>query len=124
FVVIKNSTCNAPSSVFLITAAEPEVGVAELRVHPNPTDAELVVEVPATLLPAEATIINTMGRLLFSGIADDDQMRIPTSNFSTGIYVVDIRTNGTLERRKILVQHYQLQTQLQMQYTPEGMGLP
>lgn len=105
FVVIKNSTCNVPSSVFLITAAEPEVGVAELRVHPNPTDAELVVEVPATLLPAEVTIINTMGQLIFSGIADDDQMRIPTSNFSTGIYFVDIRTNSTLVRRKILVQH-------------------
>src|SRR5690606_22038177 len=83
-VVIKTGACNLPSPVFVITAAEPEVAVSETRVYPNPVTAatDLNVEVPVGVLPANVTIINTMGQVVFSGTVEEDRITIPTGNFS------------------------------------------
>lgn len=107
FVVIKNNTCNLPSSVFLITATEPEpdVAVTQTKVFPNPTDAELMIEIPAASLPAEVTVVNTLGQRVFSGLAKEDRMVIDTGSFHNGLYFVDIRTQNATIRRKIVVRH-------------------
>jgi hypothetical protein len=106
FVVIKTGACNLPSPLFLITAAEPDIAVSETRVYPNPATATtgLNIEVPAVLLPAEITIVNTLGQVVFKGTAKDDHMIIPTSGFGSGVYFVDVKTKTTLLRRKVILQ--------------------
>nr|PZN52356.1 MAG: hypothetical protein DIU61_11635 [Bacteroidota bacterium] len=107
FVVIKTGACNLPSPVFVITAAEPEVAVSETRVYPNPVTAatDLNVEVPVGVLPANVTIINTMGQVVFSGTVEEDRITIPTGNFSAGVYFVDVKTRTSTVRRKIVITH-------------------
>ncbi|HEX7014085.1 MAG TPA: S8 family serine peptidase [Cyclobacteriaceae bacterium] len=107
FVVIKNNTCNLPSSVFLITATEPDepAPITQIKVYPNPVDAELIVEAPGALLPADVTIVNTLGQVVFSGAAHDDRMIISTSGLGNGMYFVDIRTMNSTVRKKIIVRH-------------------
>jgi hypothetical protein len=105
--VIKTGACNLPSPVFVITAAEPEVAVSETRVYPNPVTAatDLNVEVPVGVLPANVTIINTMGQVVFSGTVEEDRITIPTGNFSAGVYFVDVKTRTSTVRRKIVITH-------------------
>lgn len=105
-VVIKTGACNQPSPPFVITAAEePEVAVSETRVYPNPATPTtgLNVEVPSVQLPASVTIINTMGQVVFSGTAVEDRMIIPTSNFTSGVYFLDVVTRNSTIRKRIVI---------------------
>jgi PKD repeat protein len=107
FVVIKNNTCNLPSSVFLITATEPDPdpAVTETKVYPNPANTELFVDVPAGLLPANVTIVNTLGQVVFASPAHEDRTRISTGDLKDGMYFVDVSTQKSTVRKKIIVQH-------------------
>lgn len=105
FVVAKNNICNVPSSLFLITAVEPENAVSATRIFPNPVATLLNVEVPPGDLPASVTIINALGQTVHRGILEQSQTVVNTDRFQNGVYHINLSTRSGTIRRKIVVRH-------------------
>ena len=105
FVVIKNNTCNLPSSLFLITAVEPDDPVSAVRVYPNPAASDLTIEVPARNLPASVTIINPLGQTVDTYVLQEQKSIVETEDLQNGVYVIDISSSGSTIRKKIVIQH-------------------
>jgi hypothetical protein len=45
-----------------------------------------------------------MGQLVYSGEFDNSQIMVNTSNFITGMYIVQVRSGEAIEVRKLIVE--------------------
>jgi PKD repeat protein len=102
FVVIKNGTCNLPSSTFLISAVDAPDVVSETLVYPNPATTEFTIEMPRKSLPASMTITNPLGLQVYSSTLNEPRTVIGTGNLKEGIYFLDIFSPEPV-RKKILI---------------------
>ncbi len=72
------------------------------NIYPNPARDRITVE--ANSIIDEVMIYNNMGQLVFSGQFDNDQITVNTSNFITGMYIVQIVSGDAVEVRKLIIE--------------------
>jgi hypothetical protein len=73
----------------------------ELLIYPNPFDD--VVQIKGKELISSIEIYNTLGQQLMALACSQNELSIPTTKLTSGIYLVKIKTqNGQSQQFKIL----------------------
>ncbi len=103
FVVIKNATCNIPSSLYLVTGVEEDFA-ARVGIFPNPASEFVTVQVPETNLPVRVSVVDALGQIVFSRQINDVDVTIDTGALMDGFYIIDI-SGKQVARKKLIVRH-------------------
>jgi hypothetical protein len=103
FVVIKNSMCNLPSPIYVVTDLEENLS-NRIKLFPNPAFDEVNLQVPIESLPLQVSVINALGQVVFRGGINNVDTAIDTSQLGNGMYVVDISGRHSV-RKKLVVRH-------------------
>jgi hypothetical protein len=70
-------------------------------IFPNPAqDVITIFELP---LGAELSILDITGKIIFSTTVNSNQLIVNTDEFSNGIYLVNVNTNGSTTTKKLVV---------------------
>lgn len=72
-------------------------------IYPNPSNHSLNI-VASTSKINSISIFNLNGQEIFTSEANANQIRINTSSLANGIYMIDIKTNDTSFRKKIIIE--------------------
>jgi len=110
FVRDKNG-CGEVSIQFEVedhTVSVAEVDKVQFTMHPNPVDAECILELSDTLND-EITIqlFNLQGKLIQQQIQTpvQNRMQMDVSQVSNGLYLVKVKSNGKASVQKLIVHH-------------------
>ena len=80
-----------------------EIIDASTEIYPNPANNSLnIVSYAAGINSVRIYSLN--GQEVFNTIVNANQIRINTSNLSNGIYIVDIKSNNTSVKRKLIIE--------------------
>ena len=71
-------------------------------IYPNPARDQITIKSESII--DEVRIYNNMGQLVYSGEFNDDQLTVNTSNFITGMYIVQVRSGKAIEVRKLIIE--------------------
>ena len=74
----------------------------EFDVYPNPADLELNVEFPASIQKATVAVYSVLGTLVFQAEMDQWNSKINTSEWSSGIFIMNINTPGFSQTKRII----------------------
>lgn len=67
-----------------------------LIVYPNPVTSELTIRATNSLINSKVQIMNAIGSIIYSNTISNDTTTVNTSEFSSGVYVIQIsNTNNT-----------------------------
>jgi hypothetical protein len=91
------------ATTVVITGLEDEsTGV---RVYPNPTSAELFVEIPVSTSPVNVNLVDMLGRVIESrGVQSNTTAKFEISGLKPAIYLVRIAKDGKMINKKIVKQ--------------------
>lgn len=79
-----------------------EIIDASTEIYPNPANNSLNI-VSYTVGINSISIYNMEGQEVLNSIVNANQIRINTSNLSHGLYVIDIKSNGSSVKRKLII---------------------
>jgi hypothetical protein len=74
----------------------------EFDVYPNPADLELNVEFPASIQKATVAVYSVLGTLVFQAEMDQWNSKINTSEWSSGIFIMNINTPDFSQTKRII----------------------
>ncbi len=74
---------------------------ATIRLYPNPSNGEFVLQLPDAFFEADVTIFNLKGQVVKEYQANE---RIQKNNLSPGMYLIQIRKGNTAVTKKIIIQ--------------------
>jgi len=74
----------------------------EFDVYPNPADLELNVEFPASIQKATIAVYSVLGTLVFQAEMDQWNSKINTSEWSSGIFIMNINTPDFSQTKRII----------------------
>lgn len=80
-------------------------GVAELKVYPNPVNAQgiLSVDIPEEMIGGKMSLINSNGAKVNDYTVESQTQKIKISGLTPGYYFVTIDKDGVLIKKKVLV---------------------
>ena len=95
-------TSNASNliSYFPTTVNQPQL-TKTFRMYPNPTTYELIIERNGPTSKTDFDILNSLGKVVFSGTLVD-KMVLQTSSFTSGLYMVRFKSGELIEWMKFL----------------------
>lgn len=106
FVVTKNNECTRISTPFIVTSVEqPNSVTLDLKIFPNPADTELNIEVPLEFQDSRIAIIDSFGRTIASVQPKGNIITFDTSNYVSGLYILQFINGSSRFQRKILIRH-------------------
>jgi hypothetical protein len=73
----------------------------DAQIFPNP--AQDIITISELPLGAELSILDITGKVMFSTIVNSNQLIVNTDEFSNGIYLVNVNTNGSTTSKKLAV---------------------
>ena len=76
----------------------------EFDVYPNPADLELNVQFPASIQKAQVSVYSVLGTLVFQAELDQWNSKINTSEWSTGVFIMNISTPNFSQTKRIIKQ--------------------
>jgi len=76
----------------------------EFEVYPNPTLTELNLEFPTSIQKAQVAVYSVLGSLVFQAELDQFNSKINTSEWNSGVYIMNISTSGFSETKRIIKQ--------------------
>ena len=76
----------------------------EFNVYPNPTLKELNVEFPSSIQKASVAVYSVLGTLVLQAELDLFNSRINTSEWNTGVYIMNINTPNFSQTKRIIKQ--------------------
>jgi hypothetical protein len=76
----------------------------EFKVHPNPVTKELTVDFPAAVKQATISVYSVLGTLVYSSTMDQWNSKINTSEWNTGIYLMNVNTANFSQTKRIIKQ--------------------
>ena len=76
----------------------------EFNVYPNPTLRELNLEFPASVQKAQVAVYSVLGSLVFQAELDQFNSKINTSEWNSGVYVMNISTSNFSQTKRIIKQ--------------------
>ncbi len=81
-----------------------EIGETQIRIYPNPTQGELVVEVTGLSpeIPVEYSVYSTTGTVLKKHKIPEHQFNIDFRAYPGGIYVLKLSLDGKVSEWKII----------------------
>ena len=104
YVVVSANGCtsNASNSIsyFPTTVNQPQL-TKTFRMYPNPTTYELIIERNGPTSKTDFDILNSLGKVVFSGTLVD-KMVLQTSSFTSGLYMVRFKSGELIEWMKFL----------------------
>ncbi|MDA7707572.1 T9SS type A sorting domain-containing protein [Flavobacteriaceae bacterium] len=74
----------------------------EFNVYPNPTLRELNLEFPASVQKAQVAVYSVLGSLVFQAELDQFNSKINTSEWNSGVYIMNISTSDFSETKRII----------------------
>ncbi|MCC6370150.1 MAG: T9SS type A sorting domain-containing protein [Bacteroidia bacterium] len=77
-----------------------DINATQLELYPNPTSGLLNIKTGSEL-EGSVKIYNTSGQLLFHSLINSDQHTLDLTNYTTGIYLLEIMQGGTVSRKLI-----------------------
>lgn len=90
------------ASVMVVSGVKPPIIDLPLRLFPNPTYANLSLNLPNTLIQ-EVQILNTVGQIVWQQSFSNHQATLNINSLKSGIYLVHIQTPKGILVRKISV---------------------
>jgi hypothetical protein len=76
----------------------------EFEVYPNPTLRELNLEFPASIQKAQVAVYSVLGSLVFQAELDQFNSKINTSEWNSGVYIMNISTSNFSQTKRIIKQ--------------------
>ena len=76
----------------------------EFDVYPNPADLELNVKFPTSIQKAQVAVYSVLGSLVFQAELDQFNSKINTSEWNSGVYVMNISTSNFSQTKRIIKQ--------------------
>lgn len=77
-----------------------------VRIYPNPANDVLGVFVEDTQNPVSVEIVNTVGQKIFAQVfAAGESIKVNTSSFDTGMYVLNVKSNNKVITQRVVVSH-------------------
>ena len=76
----------------------------EFNVYPNPTLRELNVEFPASVQKASVSVYSVLGSLVLQAELDQFNSKINTSEWNSGVYIMNISTPNFSQTKRIIKQ--------------------
>lgn len=98
--------CNA-SNIFSIACTGVDTGVQNqnsadgILVYPNPAQDQLFVILNGSF---NVTLYNSLGQLIISPEETSDKIELNTSRLSKGVYLLEIRFNNQITRKKLILE--------------------
>ena len=74
----------------------------EFDVYPNPTQRELNIQFPASIQKATIAVYSVLGTLVFQAEMDQWNSKINTSEWSTGVFIMNISTPEFSQTKRII----------------------
>jgi hypothetical protein len=102
-LVTDGNGCTAMSAAFSGTVGVRENSVSGqiIKIYPNPAQSNITLVIPTTIQSFETQIVDLYGKLL---LKNNNETNIDLSNFSNGIYFVEIKVDGkSMQRSKIII---------------------
>lgn len=94
--VVKIENANVPTSIVSVSGEQ-------LKVYPVPAKNSITVEMAgntnATVLIADMT-----GRIVYNGDMQGDRLSINTSVWASGVYTLTVRTEKSIDTRKVIIE--------------------
>ncbi len=78
------------------------VALPEFNVYPNPTAKELNVQFPASIKEANISVYSVLGTLIFQSNMGKFNTKINTSEWNTGVYLMNISTPQFSQTKRII----------------------
>lgn len=105
--ITDNNGCSATASANIgVVGIHEELIDIGLNIYPNPSNGEFYLAFNQPLYGAAITVVDVVGKSVFSGIIPDDQTTIlvNSSSFSKGIYLVKINVGSQSFTRRLIIQ--------------------
>ena len=80
------------------------IALPEFNVYPNPTVKELNVQFPASIKEANISVYSVLGTLIFQSNMGKFNTKINTSEWNTGVYLMNISTPQFSQTKRIVKQ--------------------
>lgn len=80
------------------------IALPEFNVHPNPTVKELNVQFPASIKEANISVYSVLGTLVYQSNMGKFNTKINTSEWNTGVYLMNISTPQFSQTKRIIKQ--------------------
>ncbi|MFC6225967.1 beta strand repeat-containing protein [Hymenobacter artigasi] len=102
-----NGCVSLPSTALVVTSSVKPLAGTSLSVFPNPThDGNLKVELTGYRAPAELTVLNALGQVVFAATVPASNgtttQAVNLTQLSTGIYILRVKTEGGLDTRRVV----------------------
>ena len=78
------------------------IALPEFNVYPNPTAKELNVQFPASIKEANISVYSVLGTLIFQSNMGKLNTKINTSEWNTGVYLMNISTPQFSQTKRII----------------------
>ena len=95
---------HASSGGAAATLGTSTIALPEFNVHPNPTVKELNVQFPASIKEANISVYSVLGTLVFQSYMGKFNTKINTSEWNTGVYLMNISTPQFSQTKRIVKQ--------------------
>ncbi|MBW6478255.1 MAG: Ig-like domain-containing protein [Bacteroidales bacterium] len=82
-----------------------EFDPASINIYPNPAHANIFIELPQVHGDVNVRLFHINGQLVYDARTQGSTVKIDSSQFSAGIYFVEIIADGKIARRKVTVAH-------------------
>lgn len=103
-IVTSAEGCSDQSDCEIIDAVGlDQYATIEMSLHPNPTAGELTINMPSELT-AQAQVFDAQGKLVIENKAVTNGSVLNLSNMTTGIYMVQVTTIGTIQTFRVVKQ--------------------
>ena len=74
------------------------------HIYPNPTSGNFIIDCQISTGNAEARVFDSLGKLIYSGFCLNGTNEI-TLKVDAGVYVLQLKLNGILVSKKLVVLH-------------------
>ena len=99
----QHTNSNRGGAVYTL-GTETIAALPEFNVYPNPTLRELNIEFPASIQKAQVAVYSVLGSLVFQAELDQFNSKINTSEWNSGVYIMNINTSNFSQTKRIIKQ--------------------
>ena len=101
--VIKSDICSGTGASYA-DVKDNRLPDNAVKLYPNPTHAQLTVEIEASNNASTVQIYDVMGRLMHNEVTKQDALTIDVSNFTHGLYFLKVEQGGKYATKKFIVE--------------------
>ena len=98
-----NSSTSRGASIATLGTSD-IISIPEFNIYPNPVTNELSVEFPSAVTQATISVYSVLGTLVYSSTMDQWNSKINTSDWNTGVYLMNINAADFSQTKRIIKQ--------------------